>query len=59
MRIAKAVAAAVGSVVTVLTAALADDVLSMSETGTVVATCVTAALTVYAVFQVKNRPEGE
>lgn len=54
MRTAKAVAAAVGTVVTVLTGALADDVLDMSETGTLVATIVTAALTVYAVYKVPN-----
>lgn len=54
MRIAKTVVAALGTVVTVLTGALADDVLDMSETGTLVSTIVTAALTVYAVYKVPN-----
>lgn len=54
MRFAKALVAAVGSVVTVLSAALADDVLDVSETGTIVATAVTAALTVYGVWRVPN-----
>jgi hypothetical protein len=54
MKYAKALAAGIGSVLTVLTAALADDVLSMDETGTLVSTLVTAALTVYAVFKTSN-----
>lgn len=54
MRIAKAIAAATGTVVTALTAAFADDVLSVDETGQIVATVVTAALTVYAVYKVRN-----
>lgn len=59
MRIAKAVAAALGAVATVATAALADDVLDMSETGKLIATLIEAALTVWAVYQVPNRPPGE
>lgn len=55
MKIAKALVAAVGSIVTVLTGALADDVLSVDETGSVVATVVTAVLTVWAVWAVPNR----
>ncbi len=55
MKIAKAVVAAVGSVITVLTAALADDVLSLDETGGIVASAIVAAGTVYAVWAVPNR----
>ncbi len=55
MKIAKAVTAAIGSVVTVLTAALADDVLSLDETGGIVATAIVAAGTVWAVWRVPNR----
>jgi hypothetical protein len=54
MKIAKAVVAAVGMVVTVLTAVLADDVLNASEAGTLTATVVEGALTVYAVWRVPN-----
>ena len=54
MRIAKAIAAAVGMVVTVLTAALADDVLSLDETGQIVAVAIEAAARVYAVWRVPN-----
>ena len=54
MKYAKAIAAAVGSILTVLTAALADDVMSMDETGTLVSTIVTAGLTVLAVFGTRN-----
>lgn len=55
MKIAKAITAAVGSLVTVLTAAFADDVFSADEVGTLVSTLVTAALTVYAVWRLPNR----
>lgn len=54
MKIAKAVVAAVGAVATVATAALADDVLNVSETGTLVATAIEAAATVWAVWRVPN-----
>lgn len=57
MKIAKAVAAAVGTIVTVLTAALADDVLDISETSALVSAVVTGALTVYAVYRVPNDPQ--
>lgn len=55
-RVAKAVVAGVGTVVTVLTAAFADDVVSLDETATLVATLVTAAATVYGVYKVENKP---
>lgn len=54
MRTAKAVVAALGTVVTVLTAALADDVVNAGETGTLIATLIEAAATVYAVWRVPN-----
>lgn len=54
MKIAKAVVAAVGTVVTALTAALADDVLNTNEVGTIISTVVVAALSVYAVWRVPN-----
>ena len=56
MRIAKAVAAAVGTLATVLVAALGDDVLAMSEIAQIVTTLVTGGLTVYAVYKVSNAP---
>lgn len=55
MKYAKAIAAAVGSIATVLTGVLADDILSTDETASVTAACVTALLTVYAVFKVQNK----
>lgn len=54
MRTAKALVAAIGAVVTVLTAALADDVLNAGETGTLIATVIEAAGTVWAVYRVPN-----
>lgn len=52
----KAVVAAVGTVVTALTAALADDVLSVDETGNVIAVVIAAAATIYGVYRVPNKP---
>lgn len=59
MTIAKAVAAAVGTVCTVLVTALGDDVLNMSEIAQVVTSLVTGALTVYAVYKVTNAPAAK
>lgn len=59
MRYAKAIVAALGSVLTVVTAALADDVFSVDEIGTVVSSAITAALTVLAVFSVPNQTPTE
>jgi hypothetical protein len=53
---AKTVAAAVGTLATVLVAVFADNVLDTSEVGSVIAGVVTAVGTVAAVFQVPNRP---
>lgn len=59
MRYAKAIAAFVGTTATALTSALADDVLSTDETGSLVATFVVGLMTVIAVFQVPNKaPEA-
>jgi len=54
MKVAKAVAAAVGTVATAVSAALADDLFGVDEIGHVVATVITAALAVYAVWRVPN-----
>ncbi len=54
MKIAKAVVAGVGMVVTVLTAALADDVLNASEGATLIATAIEAGATIWAVWRVPN-----
>lgn len=56
MRIAKAVAAAVGTAATVLTAALADDVFNASEMGTFIATLIEGGTTIYAVWRIPNKP---
>lgn len=52
----KAVAAAVGAVLTVVTAALTDSVVDVPEWGEIVSTAVVAALGVYAVWRTPNRP---
>jgi energy-converting hydrogenase Eha subunit A len=52
----KAVIAAVGGFVTVLTTVFADEVVNVDEVGQLVAGLVAAALTVYAVFQAPNKP---
>lgn len=53
---AKAVAAAVGALATVVAGVFADDVLDVSEAGSLVTALITAGATVYAVFRVPNRP---
>lgn len=53
---AKAIAAAVGTLCTVVTAVFADNVLDTSEVGSLIAGAVTAAATIYAVFKVPNKP---
>ncbi len=53
---AKAIAAAAGSLLTVVAATFADDVLDSGEVGGLVAGLVTAAVTVYAVYRTPNRP---
>lgn len=54
---AKTVAAAVGALATVVAGVFADDVLGTDEIGSLIAAVVTAAGTVYAVFQVPNQPK--
>jgi hypothetical protein len=56
MRRTKMIVAAVGTVATVLTSALADDVLNASETATLIATVIEGAATVWAVWRVPNKP---
>jgi amino acid transporter len=56
MTAAKAIAAAIGVFVTALAAALADEVLDLSEVGQLVAVLITAVGTVVAVYKVPNQP---
>jgi hypothetical protein len=56
MKAAKAVAGAVGLLATALTAALADDVFSFDEWGTVLSTALAGAASVYAIWRVPNAP---
>lgn len=53
---AKAVAAAVGAFATVVVTVFADDVLDVSEIGSLVVGAIAAVLTVVAVYQTENRP---
>lgn len=55
MYAAKAVVAAVGTVVTALSAAFADNVLDNSEIGGIISTVVVGILTVVAVYRVPNQ----
>lgn len=56
MKTAKAITAGIGAIVTVLTAAFADDILNVDETGTIVSTLVVQGITVALVW--KNRNKG-
>jgi len=53
---AKAVVAAVGTAVTALSAAFADNILNDNETAGLVSTIVLAVLTVYGVYKTDNEP---
>jgi hypothetical protein len=55
MKTAKAVVTAVGAIVTVLTAALADNVFNASETGTTIACVVEQGITVWTVWKMRNK----
>ncbi|MBK1785146.1 hypothetical protein [Prauserella cavernicola] len=55
--IAKTLVGAVGTVVTALAAAVADDVLDVSEGTGLASTLVLAAATVYGVWRVPNAPD--
>ena len=52
----KAIAAAIGGIATILTATLADDILSVDETGTIISTVVVQGITVWSVWKVRNKP---
>ena len=58
MTAAKAVVAAIGTIVTALTAALADEVLDLTEVAHLVTVAVECAATVFAVYQVRNVPSN-
>ncbi|MBM7788843.1 hypothetical protein [Tenggerimyces flavus] len=51
----KAVVGAVGTVVTALTAAFADNVLGVDELGHVISVVVAAGVTIYGVWRVPNK----
>lgn len=53
----KTVVGAVGTVVTALNAALADNVLSLDETGHVVSVVLSAAVTIWGIWRVPNKPD--
>lgn len=55
---AKTWVAAVGLVVTALSAAFADDVFNAGEVANVITALVTGAGSVYAVYKVPNKPTG-
>lgn len=56
MTTAKAVAAAMGGIATILTAAFADNVLNVDETGTIISTIIVQGIAVWSVWKVRNRP---
>lgn len=55
MKTAKAVVAAIGGIATILTAALADNVLNMDETSTIISTVIVQGITVYGVWKTRNK----
>lgn len=55
MTIAKAVVAAVGALVTVLTVALADDLFNASDAATLIAAIVEQAVAVWTVWRLPNK----
>lgn len=57
MRIAKAIVTAIGGLATVLSGALADNVLGTGEVGSFAAALAVAVVTVYGVWRVPNRAE--
>lgn len=59
MRAAKTLVAAIGTVITALTTAYADDVLSVEEVGTVVSVVIVGIASVYAVWRVPNKPSPD
>lgn len=55
MKYAKAIVASLGAILTVCTAAFADDLLSMDETGTIISVVIVQGITVWGVFQKRNK----
>lgn len=55
MRAAKAIVAAIGTVVVALTGVLADEVVDVNEVGLLVTVLIEAAITIFAVYQVPNK----
>lgn len=55
MKTAKAIVAAVSAIATVGTAAFADDILSLDETGTIISVVIVQAIGVYSVWKVRNK----
>lgn len=55
---AKAIAAAIGTVLLVVTSAIADDVINMPEWAEIVSSVVIGIGTVYAVWRTRNRPRA-
>lgn len=53
---AKAIAAALGQVVTLVGVVLADSVLDVSEQGQLIAAVIGLGATVYAVYKTENKP---
>lgn len=56
-KIAKAIVAAVGGLVTAVTPVVADEVIGLDEVGTVAAALAAAVATVYGVWRTPNRNE--
>lgn len=54
MKYTKAIVAAVGAAISVLTVALADNLFSMSEVGTLISVLIEQGLLVWGVFQLRN-----
>jgi hypothetical protein len=54
MKNAKAIVGAVGLVVTALTAALADEVLSFNEIGTIIAVTIESGVTVWGIWRARD-----
>lgn len=52
----KTIAAAIGGIATILTAAFADNVLSVDETGTIISTVIVQGITVLSVYKLRNKP---
>ena len=55
MKTAKAVAAGISAIATVFTAAFADDILSIDETGTIISVVIVQGIGVYSVWKVRNK----